>query len=160
MIFKKIMVPFDGSEPALRAFTVAQGMISDDPEMKIDVVAIVTTEPAREELSLDEVNPDAPNTLEQMESEEYARIVNNKLGVIRDEMLEKMKGYMEYGEDRITVTAKAELSAVEGILEYAKDNGCDLIVMGSRGRGGVLGLFGSVSKGVLRDAEIPVMVVK
>ena len=160
MNFKKIMVPFDGSAPAVRAFETAQGMISDDPETTIDVIAIVTSEPAKREVSLDSVNPDAPSTLEQLESEEYAQIVNNKLNVIREDITDKLKGVIEYGEDRVKVDAIANLSASDGILGYVQDNGIDLIVMGSRGRGGVLGMFGSVSKNVLRDAKVPVMVVK
>jgi nucleotide-binding universal stress UspA family protein len=47
------------------------------------------------------------------------------------------------------------------IAAFAQQLGCTQIVMGSRGRGGALGaLLGSVATAVLRDATVPVTVVK
>ena len=47
------------------------------------------------------------------------------------------------------------------ILETAKAEGCDLIVMGSHGRQGVKALIlGSVAQKVLTHAHIPVLIVK
>jgi nucleotide-binding universal stress UspA family protein len=49
----------------------------------------------------------------------------------------------------------------EGILETAKAEDCDLIVMGSHGRQGVKALIlGSVAQKVLTHAHIPVLIVK
>jgi nucleotide-binding universal stress UspA family protein len=49
----------------------------------------------------------------------------------------------------------------EGILETAKAEHCDLVVMGSHGRQGVKALIlGSVAQKVLTHAELPVMIVK
>ena len=49
----------------------------------------------------------------------------------------------------------------EGILETASAEGCDLIVMGSHGRQGVKALIlGSVAQKVLTHAHIPVLIVK
>jgi nucleotide-binding universal stress UspA family protein len=46
------------------------------------------------------------------------------------------------------------------ILETAKSKGCDLIVMGSRGRRGLSKLFlGSQTSAVLADGSVPVLVV-
>lgn len=47
------------------------------------------------------------------------------------------------------------------ILEFAEENGIDLIVMGGRGLGVVEGyLLGSVSQYVLENAKCPVLIVK
>lgn len=49
----------------------------------------------------------------------------------------------------------------EGILETAKAEGCDLVVMGSHGRQGVKALIlGSVAQKVLTHAGLPVLIVK
>jgi len=49
----------------------------------------------------------------------------------------------------------------EGILETAEAEGCDLIVMASHGRQGVKALIlGSVAQKVLTHAKVPVLIVK
>lgn len=48
----------------------------------------------------------------------------------------------------------------EKIVEYARESNADVIVMGMRGIGGAARLFlGSTSEGVLKRAEVPVLVV-
>ena len=56
--------------------------------------------------------------------------------------------------------AQLSPSPVDGISAYASEHDCDLIVMGRRGLGALRGMLGSVSYGVLRTAEIPVLTVK
>jgi nucleotide-binding universal stress UspA family protein len=47
------------------------------------------------------------------------------------------------------------------IAQYAKEKGCDQIVMGTRGLGTVQGLLlGSVATKVIHLANVPVMLVK
>ena len=49
----------------------------------------------------------------------------------------------------------------EGILETAKAEDCDLIVMGSHGRKGIEALvLGSVAQKVLTHSKVPVLIVK
>ncbi|HXX97619.1 MAG TPA: universal stress protein, partial [Candidatus Bathyarchaeia archaeon] len=52
--------------------------------------------------------------------------------------------------------------SVEGtIVEYAENNGVDLIILGTRGRSGIKKLLlGSVASGVISYATCPVIVVK
>lgn len=50
---------------------------------------------------------------------------------------------------------------VESILEKCRELDCDSIVMGTRGRGPVVGaLLGSISSSVMRHAEVPVILVR
>ncbi len=50
--------------------------------------------------------------------------------------------------------------AAEAIVRVARAEGCDLIVMGSRGLGMMQGfLLGSVSYRVLHDAQIPTLII-
>ncbi|MWV47050.1 universal stress protein [Paenibacillus sp. HJL G12] len=49
----------------------------------------------------------------------------------------------------------------ETILKYAKDKGSDVIIIGSRGLGGIREfVLGSVSHNVVQHARIPVLVIK
>ncbi|MBF7084226.1 universal stress protein [Desulfallas sp. Bu1-1] len=47
------------------------------------------------------------------------------------------------------------------IVDYARQNNCDLIVVGTRGRGNIKGmLLGSVSQKVVQQSHCPVLIVK
>jgi len=47
------------------------------------------------------------------------------------------------------------------VVEYAADKACDEIVMGTHGRGGMLGtVLGSVAQKVVQRATVPVVLVK
>jgi nucleotide-binding universal stress UspA family protein len=49
----------------------------------------------------------------------------------------------------------------ETIAHFAKELGCDAIVMGTRGLGGAAGLLlGSVTRDVIAETEIPVTLIK
>lgn len=51
-------------------------------------------------------------------------------------------------------------SAADLIVNCAKEEGCDLIIMGSRGQGGVKGYLGSVSYAVVQSSPIAVLIAK
>lgn len=51
------------------------------------------------------------------------------------------------------------VSVPESIVEYATDNGIDLIVMGTHGRHGMERLLGSTTERVLTATDVPVLVV-
>ncbi len=64
-----------------------------------------------------------------------------------------------YGLTPATVTGEGD--AVEEILATATSVHADLIVLGTHGRKGLSRLFiGSVAEGVLRRADVPVLVVR
>ncbi|WP_295999693.1 universal stress protein [uncultured Adlercreutzia sp.] len=46
------------------------------------------------------------------------------------------------------------------MVNCAKDEGCDLIIMGSRGQGGVKGFLGSVSYAVTKESPMTVLIAK
>ncbi|MCL6456673.1 MAG: universal stress protein [Gorillibacterium sp.] len=62
------------------------------------------------------------------------------------------------------VTATVEIvqgAPAEKILEFAKTHGADVIIIGSRGLGGIKEfVLGSVSHNVVQHARIPVLVIK
>jgi nucleotide-binding universal stress UspA family protein len=76
---------------------------------------------------------------------------------LRDEQVEKI----EAGGGSVAEAHLAVGRPAEEIVAYAQDQGAGLIVMGSRGRGGIRrALMGSVSDSVVRYAHCPVMVVR
>jgi nucleotide-binding universal stress UspA family protein len=72
---------------------------------------------------------------------------------------------LESAQTQVGDAAPTETQLVEGppapaILRIATDEGCDMIVMGSRGHGQLTGLLlGSVSSVVAQRAECPVLIV-
>jgi nucleotide-binding universal stress UspA family protein len=65
------------------------------------------------------------------------------------------------GTDLAVETAVGEGSPSKEIIRYAEGNGCDLIVMGTHGRGGIDRLLlGSVAEKVVRGAAVPVLTVR
>jgi nucleotide-binding universal stress UspA family protein len=66
------------------------------------------------------------------------------------------------GDSRVRVTSDVLLGPSSTMIaDYAGDNGFDLIVMGTRGRGGFARLLiGSVAESIIRTAPCPVLTVK
>ena len=86
--------------------------------------------------------------------------------LVDDEEMEKAQHELVWNEvssllAEIPVT-RAELRGypATGIVDYAKEVGADLIVIGTRGRGGFASLMlGSTSQAVIHDATCDVLVV-
>lgn len=52
-------------------------------------------------------------------------------------------------------------SPAREIVRYAEDEGCDLVVMGTHGRGGIDRLLlGSVAERVVRSSNVPVLTIR
>ena len=61
----------------------------------------------------------------------------------------------------ISTTAMLRGDTVDEIVAYADSHDVDLIVVGSRGHGAIVGaLLGSVSRGVLGESKRPVLIVR
>ena len=98
---------------------------------------------------------------------DYARHLHARLHVLHvtrhgweDEMQTVLRQYVRRFTD-IEVTAGVETgAAAERIVQYASEQGADLIVMGARGRTGFSrALLGSVAEQVARTARCPVLTV-
>lgn len=65
------------------------------------------------------------------------------------------------GRDVDVSTAVVDGSPSREIIRYAEEEACDLIVMGTHGRGGIDRLLlGSVAEKVVRGSEVPVLTVR
>lgn len=84
--------------------------------------------------------------------------VNTALREEGDSSLEAME---RLAGDVSVRTSQVEGSPAQEIVEYAEDEGIDLVVMGTHGRSGVDRLLlGSVAERVVRTSPVPVLTVR
>jgi nucleotide-binding universal stress UspA family protein len=142
MICSKILVAYDGSDLAKAAVKKAREIAALDPATKIHAVHVV--------------NLMAP-VIGGIGAEAIVNDNMYKMGAVRITELEEI---MSQIENPTKVVLLAGQSPANEIVKYANDENCDLIIIGSKGLGGIKKLLGSVSNGVVQNAEIPVLVIK
>lgn len=139
-MFSNILVPYDGSNLALKSLEQAIELAKLDPSVKVTALHVV-------QLPIKRV-PDA--------------IYNPVKQTILDDAQETIAGAKEKLE---VLPERAEAIIVEGapirvILEQSKQLGCDLIIMGSRGLSGFKEFLGSVSHYISQNSKVPVLLMK
>jgi nucleotide-binding universal stress UspA family protein len=136
----KILLATDGSEDAQLALSTAVDL-ADSTNSELHVVTVAPG------YSYDVRNPDVVERLREQAED----ILNEQA-----EKIEQEGGKVAGKHLRI-----AERYRAQQIVQVAEDIGAGLIVMGSRGLGGVRrALMGSVSDSVVRHAHCPVLVVR
>lgn len=142
-MFKHILCPIDGSETSLQALDVAAKLAA---EQNAQLTVCTVVDPAKAAAM---AFGDAPMTaacFDALDEEAHCTVAD--------------------AATRVKESVAADVATLEGqavlcITDYAAANACDLIVMGSHGRGGIQrALIGSVADGVLRHAHVPVMVIR
>ncbi|SIS39770.1 universal stress protein [Salimicrobium flavidum] len=143
---RKILVAYDGSDLSKHAVDEAKKQVMDSRDGEIHIITVVST-----------TGPVTNAKMAESVGKELAERYETEVAAIKKE-LEK--------EDPITVKTKVIVGDAEGnpgerICEYAEENDVDIIVIGSRGLGGVKKLLlGSVSNNVVQKASKPVLVIK
>jgi nucleotide-binding universal stress UspA family protein len=142
-MYKKILVPLDGSEVAQKALEEAERLAKtfDSELLLVQIVPFMPIYGSPElvtPLIIDEKQKEAAHRY-------LASLVENL----------KQKGL------RATLTVKTGQQVPAEILDAAKEMGADLIVISSHGRSGFTRWFvGSVALKVLTRAEIPVLLLR
>lgn len=144
-MFKKILVPTDGSTLAAQATTAAVQLAK---RLNAQIVGVNVIDP-------------------------FPYIgIGDASAIGLQAYLTEAKGAATQALDALRLACKAEgVECVgdtiernvvyEGIIETAEAEGCDLIVMGSHGHRGVKALIlGSVAQKVLTHSKVPVLIVK
>jgi nucleotide-binding universal stress UspA family protein len=82
--------------------------------------------------------------------------------MLREEGEEVLEVVESMAEGRVPVETRImEGSPSRKIVRYAEQEGCDLITMGTHGRGGIDRLLlGSVAERVIRSSDIPVLTLQ
>ena len=148
-MYRKILVPTDGSATALAAACVGAGLAK---RLHASVTALyVTLVGVPGAFSGGTIYAGA--VLGRRYERLLARQAADALGAVRAQM--RRAGVPV---STVRVTARHPWRA---ILAAARSRGCDLIVMGSHGRGGVQKvLLGSETAKVLAHAKVPVLVCR
>ncbi len=147
-MFKRILVPTDGSELAMKA---VKGAIALAAETQASVVALNVQPPFRTP-PVSEVP-----TAQFLSPEQYEANVKEYAATVLTAAVDLAKAA---GVACETVTAMYD-QAYEAIIETAERKGCDLIFMASHGRRGVSALLlGSETNKVLTHCKIPVLVFR
>lgn len=145
-MFKKILVPVDGSQTSWKALDTARSLAEKyDGRLLVITVMIPYGSGSFLQMSLDQTLIDQNNAAMKKAGFATLDMAKDKLG--------SYAGDVDYLEE---TGNPAEL-----ILDACKEKGCDTIVIGSRGLSGVEEfLLGSVSSKVSQYAKVPVVVVK
>ena len=144
-MFKRILVPTDGSDITGKAVDKAIGLAKS---VGATLYAISVKEPFPYS-AISEMQPTPPQ--EFFDAQE--RIAAKRLALVTDAA--KAAGVA------CQAHSVEALHPWEAIIDHAKRNECDLVVMASHGRRGVSALLlGSETQKVLTHASIPVLVVK
>jgi nucleotide-binding universal stress UspA family protein len=144
-MFKKILLPTDGSELSAKAI---QGAIKMARELGAAVVGVTVVEP----YSYSTLSEYRPETLEAFEARN-AQAAEQRLAPI-------VQAAKDANVPCETVTIKS-FSPYEALIDTAKKHGCDVIFMASHGRRGLSAvLLGSETQKVLTHSKLPVIVVR
>ena len=147
-MFQKILVPVDGSDTAWKALKTAAALAS---RFQGELRVFTVMEPYNS-LSLFQL------TLDQNLMDRSNREMKKASLAVLDTAKEKLT---EYGFHGKVSYEDGEGNPAELILEKSREDGCDSVVIGSRGLSGITEfLLGSVSSKVSQYAEVPVFVVK
>jgi len=147
-MFQRILLAYDGSSHAKRAYEVAVGL-AFKLGARLDIVQVVAHQHAPEAVAAFAEAERAGNP----DQIELAQCAANSLTPLWSEA--RSRGINEVGGDVLRGDPAHE------IVSYAQATGSDLIVMGRRGRGRIGGLvLGSVSSHLTSHAECPVLTVK
>ena len=159
MKFRHIMVPYDGSDHAKNALRYAKDLVAGDDEAKVSVVhAVPSSYIGADRMGTDGALDGVPYGM--LDYEEYQGVVKHVLDEAQKRVEEDLGDVLADLGDRANVEAVAGASPADALARYADEHDCDLIVMGRRGLGAIRGMLGSVSFGVLRATEVPVLTVK
>jgi nucleotide-binding universal stress UspA family protein len=143
--FSRVLVPYDGSEPARAALraAIAVGLMGaklhlttvvDETALIADSASTMTAyDPSP---IMEELDARGKDLLEEAMTQCRASGVEATSGLVHDR-------------------------PVSGILSACESHSCDLVIMGTHGRSGVARLFlGSTTQGVLRLSRVPVFTVR
>lgn len=143
MTYHHVLAAYDGSKASEKALSYAIKLVETKPGSKL-TIAHVATRPSFAFSGYGFILPDTYETQFENHQQAVARQAADRIA--------------DLPYSKVVVLNGTPSSA---ILQYAKDNCCDLIVVGNRGLGPIREwMLGSVSHHVVQQAQVPVLIVK
>jgi len=162
---KKILYATDLSETAVHAFSYAVSL-ANMYGASITILHVLTEFPEQEFIS----NMIPADTWKAIKEQHYSEARDQLIGKKRDHVAlrEVLQAFSEEvkadTQDQTFVTDEIFIesgSPAEIIVQTAKKQNCDLIVMGTHGQGIIADvLIGSTAKWVVRQSPIPVLIIR
>ncbi len=139
---RKILVPFDGSDSAIRALRHAISVAKENPALQIELLNVVDPMPLRAHAS--------------MTNQEISRLQENEA----EQTLHPARKLLDSAGVAYQAHSRVGSPANE-IAEHVRETGCEAIIMGTRGLGPVASLMiGSVAMRVAHLTDVPVTLIK
>ncbi|MGI6453314.1 MAG: universal stress protein [Syntrophomonadaceae bacterium] len=142
-MYNKVLLAVDGSPTSTEAARTANMLLEKGMAQKVEVIHVV------------------PNLINS-----YYDMGGDMIKSLSEQTQEKGKEILRLTTEMFSMPEKVQTvfrigDTAETICEYAKKNGVDLIIVGSRGMNPLAGLLvGSVSSRIIHFAPCPVLVVK
>ena len=153
-MYKKILVAFDGSEASKHALDQAVS-IADMMQAEVNIISVVPR--VMMPVFPDEGFGAAPVTAAQDMSDYQERMK----AVYGKSLKEAEQDIKNHYPNLVIETKLMEGKPSATIVDEAENNDMDLIVIGSRGLGGITGwILGSTSRNIVDNCTKPVLVVK
>lgn len=144
MVFKNVLVPYDGSTNSNRAFNEAIE-IAKQHDSKLRVVACL----------------DITNLGGWYIDKRINKDIMKKAKNLTEKLFSKLNDIAKKNSVPLESKIIESKNTVKSIISFVESKNIDLIVMGSSGRGGFdKMLLGSVSNGVMQKAKCSVLIVK
>ena len=148
-MYKKVLVPLDGSELAECTLSHVKNLIKDGSVGEVTLLNVVKV--------------DFPWMLTESE---YPKGID--INAIREPLFVKSRKYLADIESRLVSDGiKVKTESLEGnrpgdtITEYAQEKGMDMIIIGTHGYTGLKKLMlGSVAFAVLYQSHVPVLLIR
>lgn len=146
-MFKKILIATDGSEHAKRALNYA---VESAVKWGAKLIILTVVPPISPLVASSKYNaPYIPELMDDLR-ESHQRILSEAANIVKNKQL-----------DIEVVTRLEEGRPSNVIVETGNEEDVDLIVMGSRGLGGITGwVLGSTSRRVVESCTKPILIIK
>jgi nucleotide-binding universal stress UspA family protein len=151
-MYKKILVPLDGSELAECALNHVKKLFQDGPAGEVVLLNAVVVDIPWKEFSMGEGGP---------------AVVFDYNAFVKT-FMDKSRKYLERVQSRLSsegIKVKTETLESNGpshtITDYAQKNGVDLIIIATHGYTGMKKMMlGSIALKVLHESNVPVLLIR